>query len=225
MSKITTVGTTTTTFPDGGRVQFGALKRKIATFFGLDRDSSKEAWIGELVKDVIDDLNRKKLWRFNLIEASDFSSVAGTSSYDLTTIASDIWKVYNLRKSSDVDYTLTTVRQSVFDALFQSQSGITGFPYVRTDFNIYRDGTLDMFPTPDGVYTFTLRYFKLIGKPSGDENTLDMPTPYQNVPAYGALARVAAMVGHHTLGYWEALLSVLAFWTSTRGTLWPLADS
>lgn len=203
MSDPLVVTSTSTTYPSTGRRTFGQMKTDVAMVFGLDKDSTKEALAGRFLEDVIDDLNRKRLWKFNLYKASDFSSAAGTASYSLATIASDLWRVYSLRKSDEPDYLLTGIQQGTADMLFQSQSGLTGYPYVRMDFNIYRDGTLVLFPTPDGVYTFTLRYFKLIQKPSATADTLDMPPPYQTVPYYGALARMAAFVGHPTLGYWE----------------------
>ena len=203
MSILPVGSTAQSTYPDTGRRSYGDMKIAICTYFGLDGDTEKERQAGQMIHDIIDDLNMRKLWRFNLYQASDFSSAAGTSSYNLSSIAPLIWKVYSLRKSSDVDYMLTGVNQGSFDILFQSQSGITGYPYVRNEFNIYRDGTITMFPTPDGVYTFTLRYFRMIAKPTDDSAGLDMPPPYQVVPYYGALSQMAALVGHETRTFWQ----------------------
>lgn len=204
MSELAVAAAATTT-PSGDQKTLGQMATDVATFFGLDKNPEKDAFIRRVIHSIIDDLNRKKLWGFNLITASDFSSVAGQATYSLASIASNLWRVYNLRKSSGVDYTLTGIRESLFDTLFQSQSGITGFPYVRVNFNIYRDGTLKLFPTPDAVYTFTLRYFRLIPHPNGDGTFLDMPSPYQSVVEYGACARIAALSNSETLGYWQGL--------------------
>jgi hypothetical protein len=177
----------------------------VGTFFGIDKNPEKDAFIRRVIHSIVDDLNRKKLWGFNLIEAADFNSVAGQADYSLASVAPTLWRVYNLRKSSGIDYTLTGVRQGVHDILFQSQSGITGFPYVRVNFNIYRDGQLTLFPPPDGVYSFSLRYYRLIPHPNGDGVYLDLPTPYQSVVEYGACARIAALMSNDTLGYWQGL--------------------
>jgi len=200
MSKVDIVSAAAATTPDAGRVDFCTLTRDIATYYGMDKDPEKEAFIGRIVHDIIDDLNTKKLWRFNLITAADITTVSGTQTYALPA---DFWRIYNTRKKNDIDYALTAISEHTLDLVFASQNAITGFPYVTADFNIYRDGTLKLFPIPDGVYTITVRYFKLIGKPSGCEN-LDMPPPFQTVPKYGALARLGAMVGSPMAVYWQA---------------------
>lgn len=198
-----TVGTSANaTVPDAGRVTFGQIRTDIATYYGVDKDAEKEAFIGRILHDIIDDLNMKKLWRFNLIKSADITTVAGTSSY---AVPADLWRMYSARKTDGIDFTLTGIQQSVFDTMFQSQGGISGFPYAHVDFNIYRDGTFQMFPAPDGAYTISLRYFKLIGKPSAASDTFDMPPPYQVVPKYGALARLGQLTGQTTTAQlWEA---------------------
>lgn len=200
MSDITVVGTVASTTPATGNITFKTLKSDIATYFGMDKDPEKDAFIGRIVHDIIDDLNSKKLWRFNLIKAATITSTAGKPDYALPA---DLWQLYSVRKEDDIDYQLTTLRERQFDVLFQSQNNIDGFPYVTALFNIYRDGTLRLFPTPDSTYQFTLRYFQLITKPSSDGEPLDMPSPFQVVCKYGALARLAALVDSRTVGYWE----------------------
>jgi hypothetical protein len=201
MSREDVVIASPATTPDIGRVSFGTMKRDIATFYGLDKDREKEEWIGRLCHDIIDELNMKKLWRFNLITAADITTVSGTSSYTLPT---DLWSLYSVRKTDDIDYNLTTMRQHTQEILFESQNSISGYPYVNVVFNIYRDGTIKLFPTPDGVYTISVRYFKLVGKPAVDSDTFDMPPPYQVVIKYGALARLGQMVGEtRSATMWE----------------------
>ncbi len=174
----------------------------VAVELGMDGDDNKVAFIKRKMYDVIDDLNLERLWQFNLIQAADITSTGGTSDY---AVPADLWRIYSVRKSNDIDYLLTTLQQKNFDVIFQSQNNITGFPYVDVNFNIYRDGTIKLFPTPDGVYTFELRYFRLIPKPTADNEFLDMPSPFQKAPKYGALARMWAMVDHsvHAVRYWE----------------------
>ena len=204
MTNVSVVPSSSTTFPDVGRVAFGTFVDDIATYFGLDQDPQKRAFIKRIIGDVIDDLNRKKLWQFNLVTAAAITTSPGVQTYSLSVVAPDLWRIYNSRKTDSIDYTITGVRESTLDTIFQSQLGITGYPYLRADFNIYRDGTIKLFPIPDGAYSITLRYFKLITKPSADTDTLDVPPPYQSVIKYGALARLAAMAGQDTVTYWES---------------------
>ena len=193
---VTKAGTT----PGSGTVRFQDIKSDIAQYYGLDKDPDKVAWIGRQFFDVIDDLNRKKLWRFNLIAADEFDTVNGTADY---AIPSDLWGIYSVRKEDEIDFLMTGLRQHNLDVMFQSQNGITGYPYTTTNFNLFRDGTIKLFPTPDAAYTMLIRYFKLITKPA-DDGYLDMPEPYQSVPKYGTLARVAKMLGEDPF-YWQGL--------------------
>ncbi len=172
----------------------------LCSYVGLDGDNRMEALAARMSHDVIDDLNRRKLWKFNLIQAADITTSNGTSSY---AVPADLWKIYSTRKSDSIDYTIPSLQPRQFDILFQSQNSISGHPYVRTHFNIYRDGTFRLFPTPDASYTIVLRYFRLIPKPTAPGETLDVPPPYQSVIKYGTLARLAAYAGHSSLGYWE----------------------
>ena len=171
----------------------------IAMYYGLDKDDEKLDWILRQFGDVIDDLNRRKLWQFNLIESATINTVKGTGSY---SVPSDLWRIYSTRKTDDIDYTLSNLRTHTFDLIFQNQNSIQGFPYANVQFNIFRDGTISLFPVPDAAYDIVLRYFKLIDKPQMEE-TLDMPSHFISVPKYGTLARVAMLVGENP-SYWEA---------------------
>jgi len=200
MTNITVVTQSATTFPATGSQSFGQMKLDIAAYYGMDKDAEKVALVGRMIHDLIDDLNMRKLWRFNLIKAADITTVSGTADY---AVPSDLWRIYSTRKSNDIDFLISGMQQASFDVIFQSQNQITGYPFVRADFNIFRDGTIKLFPTPDGVHTITLRYFRLILKPVGDTELLDLPSPFQVVPKWGALAQLAAFVGHPTVGYWQ----------------------
>jgi hypothetical protein len=187
--------------PGRGDETFGAMASDVAEEFGLDLDPKKVAFCGRRIRDTLDDLNRKKLWRFNLVQAADIPTVPGESTI---TVPSDLWRLYSTRKSDDVDYKLDGVQQETFDVVFASQNQITGYPYAAVNFNIFRNGTIQLFPTPDGVYQITLRYFRLIAKPSGPKDFIDIPRPYQQVPKYGAMAKVAAFVQQASaMAYWE----------------------
>jgi hypothetical protein len=177
----------------GSTLTFNQMISDLAILFGLDGDDEKEAWIGRQVKLIIDELNAVKLWRFNLVEAAEITAVAGQSTYSLPA---DLWRQYSARKTNDIDYSLSHLRQYGFDTMFQSQNNITGFPYIYVTFNIYRDGTFELFPQPEGGETILLRYYRLISEP-GTSDFLDLPKPYQQVPFYGAAANVAQFVGQN----------------------------
>lgn len=201
MSQVDVLSSATGTFPNTGRQQFSQLRQDCLSYVGLDGDARLDALAGRFLHDIIDDLNRRKLWKFNLIQAADITTSAGTATYP---VPADLWQIYSVRKADSVDYLMTSMQPRQFDIMFQSQNAITGYPYIRTHFNIYRDGTFKLFPTPDGAYTVVLRYFRLIPKPTQDGETLDVPPPYQSVIKYGLLARLAVFANHPRLDYWEA---------------------
>jgi len=203
MPNIVVQTSTQTQFPAGGDVTFAQMKSDVAAYYGMDGDPIKEALAGRAVRDAIDDLNRKQVWNFNLVESAAIPTQATVATVALPT---DFWKTYNARKSDSIDYTLTTLQQGVQDRMFQSQANITGFPYVFTIRNTFRDGTVQLFPVPDGVYQIKIRYFKLIVRPSADSDVLDMPQPYQGVPKYGALARFGALNQQpENVRYWQTM--------------------
>jgi len=198
--------TTETTTPSGGRTTLQQMRDDICAFYGMEDDSKQEARAVRLIQDAIESLNRRKLWQFNLYQAASFNTVQGTETYSLTTLAPQLWKVYSLRKSDSAGYSLTGMRQAVFDRMFPGQSGITGYPGVRVDFNIYRDGLLRIFPAPDAVYPMQLRYFRLIAKPTDLASAIDLPQPYQSVPKFMAMSHMAQFVGDSARSqgeYWK----------------------
>ncbi len=201
MAQPNPVSTAAPTTPAGLANSYARLINDIAVYFGLDGDADKEEWIGRQIHDLIDDLNMVKLWRFNLILASPINTQTGVDTYALPA---DLWSIYSVRKSDDIDYRLDGLRQGTFDILFQSQNNILGFPYIDVQFNVYRDGTIKLFPAPDGVYEILIRYFKLIEKPLSKDSPIDIPSPFHAVVKYGTLARVASLVGEaNAVAYWE----------------------
>ena len=192
-----------TVTPAAGDTTFGQMKSDIAAFYGMDQDAAKVELAGRTIKDLIDELNMKQLWVFNLVTSADMTTTNGTSTY---TLPSDFWKVYNIRKTSDIDYQIDVIRQKMFDSIFISQRSINGFPYVAVIRNSFRDGNVTLFPTPDATYTFNIKYFKLISKPASDTDVIDLPRPYQVVPKYGALSRFGALNHQSDLAqYWQRL--------------------
>jgi hypothetical protein len=173
---------------------FSQMAKDIAKRFGIDGDDEEELYVRRQIELVIDELNTMKLWRFNLLESATITGQAGQSDYALPA---NLWRMYNARKTNDIDYSLSHLRQYGYDTLFQSQNNITGHSYIYVTFNIYRDGTMELFPQPEGGEEYVVRYFQLISKPSTDE-TLDIPEPYQMVPEYGASALVASYVDQDT---------------------------
>jgi hypothetical protein len=182
------------------------MRDDVCAFYGVDGDTKQEARAVRLIQEAVESLNRRKLWKFNLYTTASFNTAAGTSTYSLTTMAPDLWKVYSLRKTDASGYSLTGMRQAVFDRVYPGQAGITGYPSIRVDFNIYRTGTLELFPPPDAVYPMLLRYFKLIARPTDLTAAIDMPQPYQNIPKYMAMSHMAQFVGDSAKSqgeYWK----------------------
>lgn len=175
----------------GGDSTFGQMKRDIAEIFGYDGDPKKVALAGRLMWDVVDDLNRKALYDFNIVSTT-ISTTGGVATY---AIPADWWKMYNARRTNDADFQLTTLRRKMFDTIFIAQRTIVGIPYILVIKNTFRQGLVTVFPTPDTVHTLDVNYYKLISKPIVDADFFDLPKPFQVVPKYGAAARMAAIAG------------------------------
>lgn len=198
---VSTTASATTVYPAGGDTTFGRLKYDVAIYYGMQRDNEMLALAGRVINDVVDDLNRKQVWMFNLVTSSTINTVQGQSTITLPT---DFWKTYNARKTDSIDFTLSSIRQVDFDTRFQAQSNITGYPYCFVIKNTFRDGTVRLFPTPDSVYNIQIRYFKLIAPLTTDDTLLDMPRPYQPVVLYGARAQFGALNEKTDLAqYWD----------------------
>ena len=177
--------------PMGADYTFGQMRSDVAGAFGMDGDFNKEALAGRYIQGCVDDMNMRQTWDFNIVSSPEIPTVAGQKDYSLVTYAPDFWKTYNVRKTSDIDYMISTLRQKVFDTMVISQKNITGFPYLMTIKNGFRDGLVSLFPAPDTVYTFKLNYYKLIQRPGNDTSPLDLPPPYQRVPYWGACRMMA----------------------------------
>lgn len=198
---VSTTASATAVYPAGGDRSFAQLQYDVAVFYGMQNDSSKLALAGRIMNDIIDDLNRKQVWMFNVVTSSTIQTSQGVPTVSLP---SDFWKVYNSRKTDAIDFTLDAVRQTTFDTRFQAQFNITGYPYCFVIKNTYRDGTVRLFPTPDSTYDIQIRYFKLIGRLTTPDSTLDLPRPYQPLIMYGARAQFGALNEKPDLAaYWD----------------------
>ncbi len=203
ISNIVVVSGSSGVFDASGDFTFGQMKNDVCAYYGLDQDPPKVELAGRAIRGIIDELNMRQVWIFNLVESANIPTVAGVKTIALP---SDFWKTYNARKTDAIDYTLSPLRREEFDISFQAQTGISGYPYMFIVQNTFRDGTVELFPTPDAVYQIKIRYFKHVAKPSGDSDLLDMPRAYQVVPYYGALSRFGALNDRLDLAnYWQGL--------------------
>lgn len=191
------------TFPGSGTKSLAQIRGDIATIAGVKDDPAMEALATKFLNDIIDDLNRRQSWLFNLITGPNITTVAGTSEYDLPA---DFARAYSVRKQDAIDFTLSMIGQKNFDTRFQSQAQISGLPFLAVVKNTFRGGVIQLFPTPDGVYTISLNYFKLIGRFTQDSDTLDLPLQYESVVTNGAQAKMMATVSQFEAAkYWSDL--------------------
>jgi hypothetical protein len=189
--------------PSAGDDSYGSMKRQIAAIAGRQRDPKGLDLAGSFICDRIDDLNRMQVWDFNIVTSPDITTSVGVATY---AIPGDFWKIYNTRKTDVIDFQLSTMRQRTFDTMFVAQRNIQGYPYILVIKNTFRGGTVTLFPTPSGAYTISLNYYKLIAKPSQDDDVLDIPQPYQGAVKYHAMMRMAALAGDQvSLGMYREL--------------------
>jgi hypothetical protein len=192
-----------TTFPGSGTKSLAQIRGDIARIAGVLDDPAMEALAARFLNDIIDDLNRRQTYLFNLVTSPDITTVPGQQDY---AIPSDWIRIYNARKTDSLDYQLSILGQKSFDTLFQSQRDIAGYPYTLTIRNAFRDGTVSLFPIPDGVYTISINYFKLIGRLTQDADTIDLPLPYESVVTNGAQSKMMATLSQFEgAKYWGDL--------------------
>lgn len=198
---VSSTASATAVYPASGDKTFGRLKYEVAIFYGMQRDPIMLDLAGTIINDIVDDLNRKQVWMFNVVTSPTIPTVAGQDTLALPT---EFWKTYNTRKTDSIDFTLSSIRQVDFDTKFQAQANITGYPYCFVIRNTFRDGTVQLFPKPDSNYQIQIRYFKLISKMTTDDTLVDMPRPYQPVLLYGARAQFGLLNEKPDLAsYWE----------------------
>jgi len=193
--------TTGQVYPALGSITFGDMKQQVAKVAGVLDDPEMEDLAGEFIREIIDDLNRDQTWMFNLVTSADITTSAGDNT---VTVPDDFLSVYSMRKTDAIDYQVTVLRQKTFDSLFPSQIDIAGYPFVLVVKNPFRDGTFELFPSPDAVYTFRLHYFKLISRPTRDDEFIDLPRQYETVVKYGATAMMLATVNQFKASeFWD----------------------
>ena len=66
------------TFPGSGTQTFAQIKSDIARLAGLLDDPGMEQLAGRFLNDIIDDLNRRQVWIFNLVTSPDITTASGT---------------------------------------------------------------------------------------------------------------------------------------------------
>jgi len=197
------VPSATPTFPGSGTKTLATLRGDIATIAGVKDDPAMEALATKFLNDIIDDLNRRQVWLFNLVTSPDITTTPGERDYDIPT---DFLRIYNARKTDSIDYQLSILGQKSLDTLFQSQRDISGYSYALTIKNSFRDGTVNLFPAPDAAYTISINYFKLIGRLTQDNDTLDLPIHYESVVTNGAQAKMMATLSQFEAAkYWSDL--------------------
>jgi hypothetical protein len=193
----------TSTFPGSGTKTLAQMRGDIARIAGVLDDPAMEALATKFMNDIIDDLNRRQVWLFNVVTSPDITTSPGVSSY---AIPSDFLRVYNARKTDSIDYQLSILGRKTFDTMFQSQRDINGYPYTLNIKNAFRDGTVGLFPAPDAAYTISINYFKLIGRLTQENDTLDLPIQYESVVTNGAQAKMMATLSQYDgAKYWGDL--------------------
>jgi hypothetical protein len=124
----------------------------------------------------------------------DYNSVSGTSVYPLPT---DFARTRSLRRT-DIAVEMQMVGLRTID-----RSIITsGAPYAYA-----LDGSnVHLYPTPDQVYPFELRYWKMPAPLVNDTDVPTIPADYHNLLVYGATSECYAAEddGPNMGAYWQA---------------------
>lgn len=174
---------------------FGNLKIKVARVVGGQREPATLGLAGELINEIITELNTK-LYECNKFLNARITSASGTATYALATNFYKELEAHEMSASTGGDkvrqlgYIDYAIVQHAYDLL-----PTTGRPTQYTLFNQHNTGNVTFIPTPDGIYFYDINYFRRFALLEGDDDVFDAPQEVERVlvlKAQGEILRVLA---------------------------------
>lgn len=143
------------------------------------------------------ELMRRSKWRWLLSTTQSFSTIAGTANYFLgsggapagsTSVSLNLSDLYAIQENSVVDRTnnnrLACFNDKPVDPILDSVTATARPTLYRNDL---QDGpyVLNLFQTPDGVYTIEFRYHKTRIQLTTAVQSLQVPDDYKDIVVAG----------------------------------------
>lgn len=172
------------------------LVAKVMSLYGIGTDAELEAKAEDFLNEAIDELNTH-LWEFNRTREEGIALVA---SQDYVPLRHEVYK-------EDAAYLVATNNSGIIQRLREHDftrlevafggSSNTGPPMAYSFENLFQEGKLYLFPTPDANavsdWTLTFQYYRRISHlTSQGESVLQVPREAEQMILNHAYARVAA---------------------------------
>lgn len=153
----------------------GSAKALVARIVG-GQDSPDKMGAVDAIRLAIGKLNEYD-WSYLLVTGSNITTVAGTAAYSLPTAFKH---QVSLRLESPHNRPLAFIRRDLYDKMRYDQTA-NSFPTHYTMFNKGQSAQFSLLPTPDDVYTVSLKYYRPVSVPSSDTNSLDITEQMERV--------------------------------------------
>lgn len=151
---------------------------------GLDEDDLSTVDLDGLINTSIEELSDKFPFREKEKVASFVTSI-GFRSYDLPTGFESIRSLSISDLTTNLSTKLVLMTTDVYETRFDSDVDNYGFPT-----NYFREGDcIKLWPTPDNIYTITLRYNKPLEDLINESDTPNMPQNWHEIVELGAIWR------------------------------------
>jgi hypothetical protein len=157
---------------------FGTLKACAASVVNGELQPAILAIAGRAIKECLDDVNIRHLFRFGSKQQAAATLVAATKTYSVPSDFFATQEVQLLDSDGEVYRTLEYIPWGQFNPLAQSQTD-TGIPEYWTNRNSFDDENIQVYPTPDASsasdYTLRITYYSRIEQISNDTDIIDAP--------------------------------------------------
>lgn len=146
---------------------------------------------GDAIAAAIDELNRRR-WEFLTVKGSDITLVPGQGDYTLPTPFKD-----PLSLVTSEGHTLTYVPRGTWDPIVEGNA--IGGTWFYTNFAQGLTNKVQLLDAPASAGTMEIRYYRPIGMPQTDTDTLDVtPGPVELALLARAQTWVATWRGLHS---------------------------
>lgn len=186
----TVVSVPATTTAPGTTYTFAKAKKFVARAVNRNPPDSELAEAGEFINLAIDEMNRRRPWKWLQAVHSDITVSADDDTYSLP---SDINHIYSVRLTGTSDRTLEHVEhRDIGRAIDSDLASYKGTPTHYSTFLSGETNQIVLFPVPDATETLRIRYVKLVTRLALDTETLNFPQKWQAAVLYKARALMLA---------------------------------
>ena len=161
---------------------YGDLKTEISKEVDDDTTDALTV-IGQLINDVCEDIWYYATWSFRST-STQFNSVSGTASYDLSSEISDLNKILTVGYKGENDTEFRLIREidmQTYNAISSDTNTSTPSRFAYYNNNLL----LDPIPNYSGTNNIEVYYDKIFTTLSSDSDVPEIPSKYKRVVKSG----------------------------------------